>query len=48
MYEFRNVMGHIEVYRYGSFLFSADSRAEAEQEIRKQEERNVPWTVMVV
>ena len=47
MYEFRNVKGHIEVYRYGSFLFSADSMQEAREEIRRQEELNLPWTVLV-
>lgn len=47
MYEFRNVKGHIEVYRYGSFLFSADTMQEAREEIQKQEDKNVPWTVMV-
>lgn len=47
MYEFRNVRGHIEVYRYGSFLFSADTEKEAREEIRRQEEKNVPWTVLV-
>ena len=47
MYEFRNVKGHIEVYRYGSFLFSADTAEEARREIAKQQDRNVPWNVMV-
>lgn len=47
MYEFRNVNGHIEVYRCGSFLFSADTVSEAKKEISEQESRNVPWTVLV-
>ncbi len=32
-YEFRPVMGHIEVYLGGVFQFSADSIGEAESEI---------------
>lgn len=33
MYEFRNVMGHIEVYLNGVFQFSADTLAEAQEDI---------------
>lgn len=35
MYELKWVRDHIEVYRGGEFCFSADNRAEAEQEIRE-------------
>ena len=38
MYEFRNVRGHIEVYdAAGRFLFSADTVAEAHQELEESE-----------
>lgn len=37
MYEFRYVRGHIEVYLNGVFQFSADTRKEAEDEIREME-----------
>ena len=33
MYEFRNVMDHVEVYLHGVFQFSADNKREAEQEL---------------
>lgn len=39
MYEFRNVAGHIEVYRYGSFLFSADTKAEAYMALQEYEDQ---------
>lgn len=32
-YEFRNVRGHVEVFLRGSFIFSADTMAEARREI---------------
>ena len=32
-YEFRYVMGHVEVYEGGEFLFSADTEAEARREL---------------
>lgn len=32
MYEFREVMGHIEVFLHGRFQFSADTIAEAKKE----------------
>lgn len=32
-YEIRYVMGHVEVYRDGDFLFSADTEAEARREL---------------
>lgn len=32
-YEMRYVMGHVEVYRDGNFLFSADTEAEARREL---------------
>ena len=32
-YEFRNVRGHIEVFLHGVFQFSADTMAEAIEEI---------------
>lgn len=32
-YEFRYVMGHVEVYENGEFLFSADTEAEARREL---------------
>jgi hypothetical protein len=31
--EYRYVNGHVEVYENGVFLFSADTKAEAEREI---------------
>lgn len=31
MIEYRHVMEHIEVYKNGEFVVSADNRAEAEQ-----------------
>lgn len=31
--EIRYVMGHVEVYRDGEFLFSADTEAEARREL---------------
>ncbi|MBR4894006.1 MAG: hypothetical protein IKZ36_02265 [Kiritimatiellae bacterium] len=34
-YEFRRVRGHVEVFRYGSFLFSADTVAEAKRIIAR-------------
>lgn len=34
--EFRRVNGHVEVYLDGVFLFSADTLAEARQELRKE------------
>lgn len=39
MYEFRNVAGHIEVYRCGSFIFSADTKAEAYAELQEIEDQ---------
>ncbi len=33
MYELRSVRGHVEVYLYGEFCFSTDTRGEAEAEI---------------
>lgn len=33
MYEFREVRGHIEVFLYGRFQFSADTMAEARKEL---------------
>jgi len=38
MVEIRNVRGHIQVYRNGCFLFSADSEREAREELREYEE----------
>lgn len=37
MVEFRNVNGHIEVYQGGCFMFSADTKAEAQRELRNPE-----------
>ena len=37
MYELRYVRGHVEVYLNGRFSFSADTRGEAEAEIRARE-----------
>lgn len=37
MYELKWVRDHIEVYRGGEFCFSADSRAEAERELKEEE-----------
>ena len=33
MYEIESVRGHVEVYLYGEFCFSADTLSEAEREI---------------
>lgn len=33
MYDFKNVRGHVEVYLYGTFLFSADTMEEARREL---------------
>jgi hypothetical protein len=38
MYEYRNVRGHIAVYLYGEFLFSADNMREVREELEKEEE----------
>lgn len=35
MYELEFVRGHVEVYFNGEFLFSADTRKEAEEEIEQ-------------
>lgn len=37
MYEIEFVKGHVEVYLDGTFCFSADTRSEAEREIRSAE-----------
>lgn len=37
MYDFRNVMGHVEVYLHGTFLFSADTMEEARRELETYE-----------
>lgn len=34
-YEIRYVRGHVEVYLAGEFQFSADSEAEAREELRE-------------
>ena len=47
-YQIVNVRGHVEVYRHGLFCCSADTEKEAREEIRKQEEKNIPWNVLVV
>jgi hypothetical protein len=47
-YELRYVKGHVEIYRHGIFCCSADTEKEAREEIRKQEEKHVPWNVLVV
>lgn len=36
MYELINVLGHIEVYQDGRFLFSADTISEAYAELEKE------------
>lgn len=36
MYEFINVLGHIEVFLDGEFQFSADTMAEACAELREE------------
>jgi len=38
MVEFRNVKGHIEVFKDGKFQFSADNRQEAEKELENEME----------
>lgn len=47
-YELRKIKDHVEVYLHGLFCCSADNEKEAREEIRKQEEKNVPWNVLVV
>lgn len=37
MYDFRYVNGHIEVYLQGKFVFSADTRSEAQRELSNEE-----------
>lgn len=34
-FEFRHIKGHVEVYRNGTFLLSADTVAEALKEVEK-------------
>lgn len=34
-YEFVNVHGHVEVFKNGEFILSADTRAEAEKELEE-------------
>lgn len=41
MYEFRNVKGHVEVYRDNIFQFSADNDIEAREELETLEEKEV-------
>lgn len=36
MVEYRNVLGHIEVYVDGVFQFSADTMAEAKHELEEE------------
>lgn len=38
-YEIKNVRGHYEVYKNGKFFCSADTRKEANEEIKKDEVR---------
>lgn len=38
MYEFREVRGHIEVFLYGAFQFSADTMAEARKELESYDQ----------
>lgn len=38
MYTMRNIQGHIQVYRNGEFLFSADTEREAREELREYAE----------
>lgn len=39
MFNFRNVMGHVQVYDYmGRFLFSADNEQEAREVLEEYEE----------
>lgn len=40
MIEFRHVRGHIEVYKDGEFIVSADNESEAHQFLREMEENN--------
>ena len=46
-YKIKYRKDHVEVYLHGSFCFSADTEEEARREIKKQEEKRVPWTVLV-
>lgn len=38
MYKFVWVRGHVEVYRYGKFILSADTKAEALRELEEYED----------
>ena len=38
MYEFRYVRGHVEVFLYGEFVLSADTKAEAIRELELLED----------
>ena len=40
-FDFRNVSGHVEVFLNGEFLFSADTRREAVEELSKIIKLNV-------
>lgn len=37
MYEYKGVRGHIEVYKDGKFILSADTMAEAHKELEEEE-----------
>ncbi len=37
MFTFKYVNGHVEVYQHGIFLFSADTKAEALEELEREE-----------
>ena len=36
MITFKYVNGHVEVYRHGVFIFSADTKAEALEELERE------------
>ncbi len=38
MYTFRYIRGHVEVYRNGEFILSADTKAEALRELENLED----------
>lgn len=49
MYEYRNVNGHIEVFKNDIFCFSADTMEEARREARELDERRIPanlWKIV--
>jgi len=44
MYEFRYVVGHVEVFLNGKFQFSADTIGEAVRELEEDPAPSLGWT----